>query len=111
MTDFDPRRLPRTIGIVPDDCTGTGWRVTLFPEVGDTLYDLRTHADPFDHLAVCRLIVAARELRKCVQREGKYGSKGMVAHAKAMALLAEDVWEALRDIPGYASIRADGGHD
>ena len=111
MTDFDPRKLPRTIGVIPDADTGSGLRVTLFPEVGDTIYDLRTHADPFDHLAVCRLIVAARELRKCVHRQGKYGSKGMVAHAKAMDRLAEDVWDVLNVIPGSGSIRADGGHD
>ena len=65
----------------------------------------------FDHLTVCRIIVAARELRKCVQREGKYGSQTLARRGHSLDYLSTCLKVELERIPGSASLRDDGGHD
>ena len=77
----------------------------------DTRKPLYGSVETFEHLAVCRLIVAARELRKCVHQEGKYGNKNIVTHARKLDSLADDLWEVLNVIPGSGSIRNDGTYD
>ena len=67
--------------------------------------------ETFNHLSVCRVIVAARELRKCVQREGKYGGQTLTRRGNSLDTLSTILKSELDRIPGSASLRNDGGHD
>ena len=77
----------------------------------DTRKPLYGGGEAFDHLTVCRIIVAARELRKCVQREGKYGHQSLARRGNSLDTLSTHLKVELERIPGSGSLRNDGGHD